>query len=100
MSQQHYIERMAMRFNIDSDAKPVRTPALHGKMLVSASDVDKAAAAKLPYPALLGCLIYCAKTRPDVAYAISDAARFMGCWDSEHFNAAMRILRYLYTTRE
>lgn len=100
MSQQHYIERMAKRFNIGEDAKPARAPAAHGKMLVSASDAAKAAAAKLPYQALLGCLIYCAKTRPDVAYAISDAARFMSCWDSEHFNAAMRILRYLYATRE
>ena len=34
-------------------------------------------AAQLPYQALLGCLIYAAKTRPDVAYAISDAARFI-----------------------
>ena len=100
MSQQHYIERMAKRFNVGDDAKPVRTPALHGKMLVSANAAEKADAAKLPYQALLGCLIYCAKTRPDVAYAISDAARFMGCWDNEHFAAAMRILRYLYTTRE
>ena len=78
MSQQHYIERIAKRFNIGDDAKPVLTLALHGKMLVSANEADKVDAAKLPYQALLGCLIYCAKTRPDVAYAIRDAARFMG----------------------
>jgi hypothetical protein len=100
MSQQHYIERMAKRFNIDEAAKPVRAPNQTGKVLACPDDADKADAAKLPYQALLGCLIYCAKTRPDVVYAISDAARFMGCWGCEHFDAAMRILRYLYTTRE
>jgi flagellar biosynthesis/type III secretory pathway chaperone len=61
---------------------------------------DKIKAAKLPYQALLGCLIYVAKTRPDVCYAISDAARFMSCWGVEHFKAALRILRFLYATRD
>ena len=100
MNQQHFIERVAVRFNIDESSKPANAPAAYGKMLVRASDDDVAAASKLPYQALLGSLIYCAKTRPDIAFAISDAARFMGRWSAEHFKAALLILRYLYTTRE
>ena len=56
MSQQHYIERMAKRFNIDEAAKPVRVPIQAGKVLACPNDADKADAAKLPYQALLGCL--------------------------------------------
>jgi hypothetical protein len=100
MSQQHYIERLAARFNVDEHAKTTNTPSAYGRVLERGSDSDIASAAKLPYQALLGSLIYCAKTRPDAAFAISDAARFMSCWTAVHFNAAMRILRYLYTTRE
>ena len=103
MSQEHYIEQMAARFNISTDTKTVDTPSVHAKMLsadmLPKNNKEKLDARKLPYQALLGSLIYAAKTRPDVAYAISDAARFMSEWGSGHFKAAMRILRYLYSTR-
>ena len=104
MSQKHYIERMAKRFNIDDNAKPTETPAMYGTKLTTdmcpKSDDEKLAAAKLPFQALVGGLIYVTKTRPDVAYQISDVARFMSEWGVEHFKAAMRILRYLYCTRD
>ena len=64
-----------------------------------ATNDEKLAAAKLPFQSLVGGLIYAAKTRPDVAFAISDVARFMNCWGVDHFKAALRILRYLYATR-
>ena len=47
----------------------------------------------------MGGLIYVNKTRPDVAYAISDVARFMGKWGVEHFKRALLILKYLWCTR-
>ena len=104
MSQKHYIEQVAARFNIDTNTKPTETPCVYGNLLSPAmlpkNDDEKRAAVKLPYQALLGCLIYTAKTRPDVAYAISDAARFMSNWGVGHYKAALRILRYLYTTRD
>jgi hypothetical protein len=49
---------------------------------------------------LVGSLIYVSKSRPDVAFAISDVARFMSKWGKAHWKAAMRILRYLYSTRD
>ena len=104
MSQKHYIERMAMRFNIDDNSKPVETPGMYGAKLTTdmcpKNDDEKLAAAKLPFQALVGGLIYVTKTRPDVAYQISDVARFMSKWGVEHFKAALRILRYLYCTRD
>ena len=48
----------------------------------------------MPFQSLVGGLIYVAKTRPDVSFAISDVARFMSCWGAMHFKAALRILMY------
>ena len=103
MTQSHYIERMAEKFNVNDNTKNTETPCIYGKLLSSAmcpaTNDEKLAAAKLPFQSLVGGLIYAAKTRPDVAFAISDVARFMNCWGVDHFKAALRILRYLYATR-
>ena len=37
------------------------------------TDEEQRLAAKLPHPALVGCLIYAVLTRPDAAYSISNA---------------------------
>jgi hypothetical protein len=104
LSQEHYIEKMAEQFNITEDSSPTDTPGEYGKKLTAEmlpkTPEEKLAAAKLPFQQLVGCLIYITKTRPDVAYSISNVARYMSSWGKEHFKAALRILRYLYTTRE
>jgi len=104
MSQEHFIESLAKRFNIDEKSKEVVTPAQYGlkltKDMLPKTASEKIAAAKLPFQSLVGCLIYCVKTRPDVAYQISDVARFMSNWGVQHFKMALRILMYLYTTRD
>ena len=56
-------------------------------------------AAKLPYPGLIGSLIYTCLTRPDVQYSISNVAMYMSRWGVKHYEHAMRILKYLYHTR-
>ena len=82
----------------------VETPSAYNLKLSSEmcpqSPDDKKAAAKLPYQALVGSLIYATKTRFDVAYDVSNVARFMSNWGAEHLRAAMRVLKYLYSTRE
>lgn len=104
MSQKHYIERMAKKFNIDENAKDVETPGRYGFKLMDdmrpKNEDERIATAKLPFQCVVGGLIYTVKTRPDVAYHVSDVARFMSDWGVEHFKAAMRILRYLYSTRD
>ena len=104
LSQKHYIEKMAETFCITPESKPVETPAqlnhkLTENMLPQTED-ERKIAEQLPFRQLVGALIYVTKTRPDVAYNVSDIARFMSNWGKEHFMAAMRILRYLYYTRD
>ena len=103
LSQEHYIEKMAERFGV-LESKVTGQPCVYGEKL-SADQLpktveEKAEAKKLPFQALVGSLIYVSKTRPDVAYAISNVARFMSEWGLVHFKSALRILRYLYQTKD
>ena len=104
LSQKQYIEKLAETFCVTPDTKPVDTPAaLNHKLtldMLPKTEEEKKNAAKLPYRELVGSLIYVTKTRPDVAYDVSDVARFMSDWGKEHFTAALRILKYLYATRD
>ena len=103
LSQTHYIEKMAERFGVTASTKCEWTPGTpdivltHADLPVNADDAI--AAAKLRFPALVGSLIYAVKTRPDVAFAVSDVARFMSKWGVAHYERAMNVLRYLYRTR-
>ncbi|OWY90505.1 polyprotein [Phytophthora megakarya] len=54
-----------------------------------------------PYRSLIGCLLYITTcTRPDVAYVVTQLSRFLDNPGLEHWRAAIRVLRYLKTTRE
>ncbi|OWZ06003.1 polyprotein [Phytophthora megakarya] len=54
-----------------------------------------------PYRALVGCLLYITTcTRPDVAYIVTQLSRFLENPGQQHWKAAIRVLRYLKSTRE
>jgi hypothetical protein len=103
LSQSHYIGTLVDRFQLNSSTKEVDTPSLSSKHLVTAAlpeDVEeRAEILALKYQALVGGLIYTVRTRPDVAYAVSDLARFMHSWDKTHWKAGIRCLRYLQNTK-
>jgi hypothetical protein len=100
MDQKNYIMKMAEKFRIDENAAEVETPMVYNRRLEVPTEAEKRAAKDLPFQSLLGGLIYAVKTRPDVAYAVSDSARFMCGWGVDHFKGALRILKYLYSTRD
>lgn len=53
----------------------------------------------LPYRTAVGKLTYAATgTRPDVAFAVSYASRFLSAYSEEHWTMVKRILRYLQGT--
>ena len=57
-------------------------------------------AEKMPYHRLVGSLLYLAiATRPDIAYAVGRLLSYLNCYRPEHWDAAIRILRYLKGTR-
>ena len=61
--------------------------------------MGKSTAALLPNPSLyrhlVGRLIYLGTTRPDLSYAIHCLSQFMHIPTTEHWDAALRVVRYL-----
>ena len=89
------------------DARTVDTPMIAGLQLRQPdkstpvpADIAKWAD-KTPYRPLVGSLMYLAvATRPDIAYAVGRLSSFVDCYRPEHWEAAIRVLRYLKGTRD
>ncbi|KAJ9554960.1 hypothetical protein OSB04_009574 [Centaurea solstitialis] len=73
-------------------AAPAKTPMEQGTKLSDDSeplrDLEK-------YRRLIGRLIYLTVSRPDITYAVHVLSRFMHQPRKDHWNAALRVVRYL-----
>ncbi|XP_072076569.1 secreted RxLR effector protein 161-like [Arachis hypogaea] len=47
------------------------------------------------YRKLIGRLLYLANTRPEISYAVGKLSQFLECPTDKHFDAGLRVLRYL-----
>jgi len=53
------------------------------------------------YRNLIGALLYISSgTRPDISYSVNYLSRFQNCYNETHFKYALRVLKYLYLTRD
>jgi hypothetical protein len=105
ISQTAFIDRILDRFNM-SDAHPVDIPMVVGAKLkrpdksIPVPAHVAAWAARTPYRELVSSLNYLAvTTRPDISYAVGRLASYLDCYQEEHWNAALRVLRYVKGTR-
>ena len=65
------------------------------------TESDTLKRSKIPYQNAVGALIYLTQaTRPDLAYAVSNDSRFNNCYDTHHWDAVKRIIRYLKKTKD
>jgi hypothetical protein len=106
LSQTALIDRLVSQF-YQTDADSPRTPMEHKVELqrpvsddppLSREDSDRFAAT--PYRSLVMSMMYLALgTRPDIAFAISKLSGFLDCYGTAHWQAAIRVLRYLKGTR-
>ena len=88
------------RIRKKESSKPVNTPVNPGTKLKTAAD-DSARVHQVNYQCAVGHLFYLpTKTRPDIAYAVSDVARLNADPAEEHWVAVNRIMRYLNGTRD
>lgn len=91
--QSTYTGRLLDKFGM-AGSKPVSTPADPESRLVKRTQ-EEAADPKL-YQAAVGGLLYLStKTRPDIAFAVGNAARFSSDPSKAHWQAVKRIMRYL-----
>ena len=75
------------------DCKPADTPMVqnHGLQIKEGGKpTDRGR-----YQRLVGKLIYLSHTRPDIAYAVGVVSQFMHAPQEEHWEAVLRIIRYL-----
>ncbi|POM68330.1 Integrase catalytic core protein [Phytophthora palmivora] len=99
MNQRAYIKRLAEKSGVDK-CKDIYTPADSSAKLMKSSE-DEYFVAKYPYRELVGALMYLAtSTRPDIAYAVGEVAKFCERYNKSHWVAAKRILKYLKTTQD
>jgi transposase InsO family protein len=103
LNQNKYIERILERFNM-VDCKPVDCPIASGQKLTKAmcpSPGEEPEMKEVPYRSAVGSLIYLVTgTRPDIAVATGEVAKFCENPGRQHWAAVKRILRYLRGTMD
>jgi hypothetical protein len=102
LHQQQYIENVLERFNMN-ECKPVTTPMEVSvrltKSLAPVTDKEKQEMSAVPYQSAVGSLMYAMTcTRPDIAFAVSTVSRFCSNYNTAHWTAVKRIMRYLKGT--
>ena len=97
IDQELYIQSMLQKYQFQ-DCHPVSTPAEPGTNLRPAG-TDESLETNFPYAQIIGSLQFAAlTTRPDIAYAVNNAAQFKNHPLTTNCNAVRRILKYLQGT--
>ena len=93
-----YTQDILTKFGM-SVAKPVSVTSVTGTKLVKAAD-DSDEVNQGLYQSAVGSLLHLSsRTRPDIAYAVSNVAQFSAKPNKQHWTAVKRILRYLQGTK-
>lgn len=102
LTQTKLIERLIVVLGLSDDKarSSKKTPALIGEALGSCADEEGMTEA-WDYHQAVGILLYISNnTRPDIAFAVSQVARFTSNPKKSHARALIRIARYLQDTKE
>ena len=98
LSQTLYISQIAKRFG-QSKSKNVNAPWIKDLKLSARQAGDGSKPCEKNYRALIGALLYTTLTRPDIAVAVSMLSQFLSDPSTAHWKAAIRVLRYIHTTK-
>ena len=86
IGQPTYSQSLLRRFNMEM-AKPVKTPVSSSSRLMKATEMDGCVDKSL-YQSAIGSLLYLAtRTRPDIAFAVNQVAKFSNSPTKEHWTA-------------
>lgn len=94
LSQEHYIESLAKRYNIEN-SKLYKTP-MEINLKLEKTELNE----DVKYRNLIGALLYVSSgTRSDISFCVNYLSRFQNCCDETHYKYALRVLKYLYLTK-
>ena len=97
IGQPNYTEEVLKKFGMEN-CKPLAIPAEAGLKLTKGTE-DSEYVDETHYQSVIGSLLHLSmRTRPDITFAVSHAARFCSKPTSQHMTAVKRILRYLRGT--
>ena len=101
IDQELYIKSMLQKYHFD-ECHAISTPAEPGAHLRPiTTDTDETVEPQFPFAQIIGSLQFAAlTTRPDIAYAVNNAAQFKNHPTTANCNAVRRILRYLRGTSD
>jgi hypothetical protein len=95
LNQSHYVEKMLCRFGFEN-AKVAPTPY---DASVKLRKNQGEGLDQLRFSQIIGSLLYLAgATRPDISFAVSKLSRFTSNPGKDHWEALVRVLRYLVGT--
>ena len=102
LEQSKYVRDLLAKYDM-SNCSPVDTPVAPGTYFTGTDCCDRADPAMKEaikdYQSLVGALLWLSiSTRPDIAFATNQLARFLVNPGPSHFVAAKRVLRYLAGT--
>jgi hypothetical protein len=98
IEQSGFANEVLKRFGME-DCKEIATPMEERLELKSWSEGDELT--DKPYRSLVGSLMYLyLVSRPDIGYSICTLSKFLEKPTKEHWNYALRILRYIKDTKE
>ena len=96
LDQENYIESLARKYQIEQ-AKVYETPMEQNLKLEPAEETNE----KIKYRNLIGALLYISSgTRLDINYSVNYLSRFQNCYNESHYKYALRVLKYLYLTKD
>ncbi|OWZ07582.1 Copia protein [Phytophthora megakarya] len=95
-----YVQDIMQKFHMDT-AYPMNSPMTTDAVkLEPSSDNAHKQDKRLPYRSLVGCLQYLVSgSRPELATAIRILSKFLEKYNTVHWSAAKRVLRYLSGSR-
>ena len=102
-----YIDSLVQRLGISTSGRPVLSPTASGKAgklssaMSPADDQERSLMSSIPYREAVGALHYLARgTRFDISLAVSQVARYLHDPGMRHWQAVLRIYRFLHCTRD
>jgi hypothetical protein len=99
LTQKAYVRDLIARFKLEA-AKPISLPIADRNGLIKGEESEPQAD-QAQYQSAIGGLLWCAKgTRPDITYTVGQLSQHCSAPKVRHWNAALRVLRYLSGTQE